>query len=77
MSLLSRLGQCDVTDQLLCEDCNRIFLIEGVGIEGVVGGEGMKTFFNQGPVSWLQVIPAKPLQKPASAPVKEPTCIPT
>ena len=39
MSLLSRLGQCDVTDQLLCEDCNRILLIEGVGIEGVVGGE--------------------------------------
>ena len=53
------------------------FLIKGVGIEGVVGGEGVKIFFNQGPVSWPQVIPAKPLQKPANAPMKEPTCRPT
>lgn len=77
MSLLSRLGQCHGSGQRLCEDCNRPFLIEGVGIEGVVGGEGLKTFFNHGPVSWLQMIPAKPLQKPANAPRKEPICRPT
>ena len=79
MSLLFRLGLCHVSDQHPCEDRNRPFLVEGVDVEGTVRGEGPKTFFSQGPypVSWLQVIPEKPLQKPANAPMKEPICRPT
>ena len=50
MSLLSRLGLCHVSDQLPCEDRNRPFLIEGVDVEGTVWGEGLKTFFEPGPI---------------------------
>lgn len=47
ISLLSRLEQCHISDQFLCEDCNRPFLIEGVGIEGVGGEKGWKHFLTR------------------------------